>query len=91
VAIDITAPPVNLSGLGQLVDTSTIQTQIADQQSKLTALQNYYTSYQAALSAGLQPPQMPPELSGGMFGMSGTAITIGIAAIVGAFLLFGKK
>jgi hypothetical protein len=91
VAIDITTPPVNLSGLGQLVDTASIQTQITDQQSKLTALQNYYTSYQAALAAGLQPPPMPPELAGGFFGMSGTAITIGIAAIVGAFLLFGKK
>lgn len=91
VSIDISTPPANLSGLGQLVDTSTIQTQITQEQAKLEALQNYYTAYQSALSAGQQPPAVPPELQGGMLGISGTGIAIGIAAIVGAMLFFKGK
>ena len=91
VAIDIQTPPVTLQGLGQLVDTSGIQAQITQEQTKLTALQTYYANYQAALAAGQQPPPLPPELAGGFMGLSGTTIAVGLAAIVGAYLLFKGK
>ena len=95
VAIDVTMPPTalqGLAGLGQVVDTSSIQAQITTEQAKLTALQNYYTAYQAALAAGAQPPPVPAELQqGGFFGMSGTTIAIVAAAVIGALFLFKGK
>ena len=80
-----------LAGLGQ-VDLASLQTQITTEQSKLTALQNYYAEYKAAVDAGLQPPPLPPELgSEGFMGM-GTGTLVMIAAAVAAlYFFFAKK
>lgn len=73
-----------LAGLG--ADSLTgLQTAVATEQSKLTALATYYQQAQAAIAAGQQPPPLPTELqSGSILGMSTTTLLL----IGGAVLLF---
>lgn len=91
IAIDAQLPSVTLQGMGQLVDTSTIQNAITTEQAKLTALQTYYTNYQNAVAAGQAPPALPPGLESGAFGMSGTTLALLAATVVGVILFFKGK
>lgn len=84
-------PPAQvLAGIGQLDQLSALQTQIQDQQTKLTALNNYFSAYKAAISAGQQPPAIPPELQEGVFGLSAGLLAAGVALVAGIYM-FGKK
>lgn len=91
IAIDAQLPGVTLQGIGQLVDTSSIQNAITTEQAKLTALQTYYTNYQNAVAAGQSPPALPEELSSGALGMSGTTLTLIVATVIGVIFFFKGK
>lgn len=80
-----------LMGLGQLVDTSGLQTRINNEQAKLAVVSNYMTQYQAAVSSGQNPPPLPAELQEGFLGMSsGTLIMIAAVLGVGYLLFKGR-
>ncbi len=73
-----------LAGLG--ADSLTgLQTAVATEQSKLSALAAYYQQAQAAIAAGQPMPPLPTELqSGSVLGISTTTLLL----IGGAVLLF---
>lgn len=78
-----------LAGLG---DLTSLQTQIATEQTKLAALQAYYTSYKAAVDAGMQPPPLPPELgSDGFMGISTGTLIMLAAGAAALYFFFMKK
>lgn len=80
-----------LAGLGQ-VDLTSLQTQITSEQSKLAALQTYYTQYKAAVDAGQQPPAMPAELgSSGFLGISAGTLAMVAAGLAALYFFFMKK
>lgn len=91
VAIDAQLPAVTLQGIGQLVDTTSIQDAITTEQAKLTALQTYYANYQNAVAAGQTPPALPSELESGFLGMSGATIAVLAATVIGAIFFFKGK
>ena len=82
---------IQLSGLGQLVDTSGLTTSITTETTKMTLLDQYYTAYKAAIAAGTTPPALPAELQSGMLGLSSTVIIAGVAAVAGLLLFMGGK
>lgn len=72
-----------LAGLG--ADTlGGVQTAVATEQSKLSALAAYYQAAQAAIAAGQPVPPVPPELQSGstIFGISTTMLLIGGAILL---------
>ncbi len=83
-------PPITAS-LGQLDTLTNLQTQLGEQQAKMTALTEYYNAYKTAVQIGQTPPPIPDSLKDGMFGLSTGMIIAGIAAIVGIMYFFSKK
>lgn len=79
-----------LAGLGA-DSLAGLQTAVATEQSKLSALATYYQQAQAAVAAGQPMPPVPPELSGGSttFGIPTMWLVIGAVAI-GLFFLSKK-
>lgn len=89
-SIQTTANVPALAGLG--ADSLTgLQTAVATEQSKLTALATYYQQAQAAIAAGQNPPPLPSELQTASTILGIPSMWFLAAAAALAFFVMTKK
>ena len=67
-------------------DLGGLQTAVATEQSKLSALAVYYEQAKAAVAAGQPVPPVPAELSGGFMGISAMWLAIGAVVVLFFFM-----
>lgn len=88
---NIQTPAVaNLAGL-RGDDLGGLQTAVATEQSKLSALAAYYENAKAAIAAGQPIPPTPTELGGSVMGISTTNLAIFAAIAALAYFMFFNK